>query len=294
MLVTLSVPHRTSRRGFTLVELLVVIAIIGILVSLLLPAVQFARESGRRTQCGNNLKQVGIALQTYHDSFQRFPTVNSPTSASAFTAILPFIEQENVSRFYNPALPPTTPPNDAVLAMPMPIFKCPSMIPPGVLQSPANQWSSYAWCIGSKFAWGTEPDDGALVRYTTSLSGTGMFSITDGASNTFAAGEMGFQLKNYLFSSGPYAGQVRYGNTSWPWGYASYSFGDTLVPLNTKVHATPLENSGLHGFRGDHPNGVNFLFVDGSVHFIAASINFQTYQNLSTRGRGDIVGNNDF
>jgi prepilin-type N-terminal cleavage/methylation domain-containing protein len=92
----------TRRRlGFTLVELLVVIAIIGILVALLLPAIQAAREAARRSQCGNNLKQIGIALQNYHDTYKRFPIgarngIGNNWGASFYVGLLPFMEQQSL------------------------------------------------------------------------------------------------------------------------------------------------------------------------------------------------------
>jgi prepilin-type N-terminal cleavage/methylation domain-containing protein/prepilin-type processing-associated H-X9-DG protein len=280
---------RGSRSAFTLVELLVVIAIIAILMALLLPAVQYARESARRAQCASNLKQIGIALHTYHDANRRFPTVNSPQFASFFTALLPYLEQGVVEARYDYSVGPTTPPNDATIAAPMPIFRCPSMVGPAIEQSPASRWSSYAACIGTNFAWGSSPDDGAVIRFQSSPSGTAMYSIIDGTSSTLVVGEMGFQLKNYLFASGPHAGQRREGNTSWPWGYPSYSFGSTLVPLNTKLHHPDLTKSGLTAFRSDHSAGVQFAFVDGSVRFLSQHIDLVTYRNLSTRAAGDVV-----
>jgi prepilin-type processing-associated H-X9-DG protein len=164
------------------------------------------------------------------------------------------------------------------------------MQPPPVPQATAP--SSYAACIGSNYAWGPPPDNGILVRHTTSPKGYRIADMKDGTSGTMVVGEMGFQLKDYTFTSGPSAGQVRGGNTSWPWGYASYSFGSTLVPINTKVHTHPsgLIGSGLHAFRSDHPAGCNFLFGDGAVKFLRDGIDHPTYQALSTRAGGEVVG----
>src|SRR5579872_185409 len=132
-----------KRLGFTLIELLVVIAIIAVLVSLLLPAVQQAREAARRTQCKNNLKQIGLALHNYEGSFQVFPqarnvTAPDPTApsgsgqygASAFTVILPYLEQESLyqridvtrSALASVNMPPANP----AYSTPLPVFLCPS------------------------------------------------------------------------------------------------------------------------------------------------------------------------
>ena len=230
-------------------------------------------------------QQIGLALHNYHEVTNRFPNANTPHLASLFAGILPYIEQVNVQRMYDFTKTPTTPPNDKVLAIPISIYRCPSMLKPEVQQSSA--WSSYAASIGTVYAWGADLDDGAVVRYATNPNGTVMAFMVDGTSNTYVVGEMGYQLRNYQFASGPHAGQNRGGNTQWPWGYASYSFGSSLVPMNTKLHASPLEASGLHGFRSDHPTGCNFTFTDGSVHFLSDNIDFSLYRALSTRCGGE-------
>jgi len=288
---------RTKRSGFTLIELLVVIAIIAILIGLLLPAVQKVREAANRMKCSNNLKQVGLAMHNYHDTFERFPTANSPVFGSAFTAILPFVEQDNIRRVYNDSRPPTAPPNTSVTGLPVKIYICPSMQkPPTHLSAYTTHYASYGACIGSNDAWiAPAPDNGAIVRSnatgsTTIVStGTRFADMTDGTSSTIMVGEMGFQLKDYMFTSGTFAGSVRGGNTSWAFGYASYSFGSTKIMLNTIAPPTSATDR-LQSFRSDHAHGGNFLFCDGSVTFLRNSINVDTYRALGTRDAGEVIG----
>ena len=186
------------------------------------------------------MKQIGLAMQNFHDSYKRLPTANSPVFDSAFTHILPFVEQDNIRNVYDLNQPPTAPPNNTVTGLPINIYICPSMQPhPSPAAAYSTHYASYAVCIGSNDGWSPPPDNGAIVRSnatgsTTLLdSGKRLTDLTDGTSDTFLAGEMGFQLKDYNFSSGPYAGQPRGGNTSWAFGYTSYSFGSTKVMMNT-------------------------------------------------------------
>ena len=119
---------RRTRRGFTLIELLVVIAIIAILIALLLPAVQQAREAARRTQCKNNLKQLGLALHNYHDVHRCFPFGHEGTtkSFSAFSMLLPYLEQANVYNQIDFNVPISHANNAGPLLIELPALRCPS------------------------------------------------------------------------------------------------------------------------------------------------------------------------
>ncbi len=112
--------------------------------------------------------------------------------------------------------------------------------------------------------------------------------VTDGTSGTLLVGEMGFQLKDYLFTSGPNAGAVRGGNTSWAFGYTGYSFGGTRLKLNTLAPPTSV-NDRLQAFRSDHPGGVGFVFADGSVRFVRDAIAAAAYTALGTRAGNEVV-----
>jgi prepilin-type N-terminal cleavage/methylation domain-containing protein/prepilin-type processing-associated H-X9-DG protein len=298
---------RTHRLAFTLIELLVVIAIIAVLIALLLPAVQSAREAARRAQCTNNMKQLGLAIHTYHDANQRFPTANTPaagngpyaygTFSSLFVAILPYLEQQNL---YNQFLPTPTFDNPAGNNQ-VAIFQCPSMKPPPPQYIPG--WSSYAGCNGTMnadFTPDPTQDNGVIVRNNYYGSGNqpgiSMLAITDGTSNTFMVGEMGFELTDCpcYTGDGTPASTICGGLTAWANGYNSASYGNSMLLFNTIAPGSagggPNDLAYRQAtFRGDHTGGVYFLFVDGSVHFFANGMQLNVYQALSTRSGGEVV-----
>jgi prepilin-type N-terminal cleavage/methylation domain-containing protein len=212
------------RRCFTLIELLVVIAIIGVLIALLLPAVQAAREAARRSQCTNNLKQIGLALHNYHDVNGAFPASMNSWSIgayfAAFTAILPYLEQAPLFASYNLNLNNTDSANTTATLTKITTYLCPSMAPPPYAKpDPAhNDFAapcSYATSTGSRYAWAWSATatygtpDGVLVpnEVWTSSGGplvsngpVGLKDITGGTSQTYGVGEQDYALKNYFFS----------------------------------------------------------------------------------------------
>jgi prepilin-type N-terminal cleavage/methylation domain-containing protein len=237
-------PHRL--RAFTLIELLVVIAIIAILIALLLPAVQQAREAARRTQCKNHMKQIGLALHNYHDTFLVFPPggttgTTSPYPGSAavsWTALItPYIDQapmyntfdfNNGNSWSTAGNPPAM---AAARETPIPVYLCPS--------SPTATYAGYGWTLSH--SWGRS----ATMHYTGIMGSTqfpaatdpirsnrglfyknskvGIRDVTDGTSNTMAVGEYSGLAKGQPISSIRTAGpEVQYGwmnNQAWFTGY---------------------------------------------------------------------------
>jgi prepilin-type N-terminal cleavage/methylation domain-containing protein/prepilin-type processing-associated H-X9-DG protein len=283
---------RLSRRAFTLVELLVVITIIGILVALLLPAVQAAREAARQVQCQNNLKQYGLGLHGYHLVHNRFPPGNvgvanlsdySKNRWWSFQAmLLPYMEGENVYQFikfdYNGpcwyalgSVPGELGPGYFIL----PFQYCPDD-PDGTKIWHAFSGEGWNACDSYLGVMGTTStaNDGILFHC---LCGVGLQDVTDGASNTLIMGERG--IPDSLWYGWCYCGI----------GSDFTGEGDGVCSTRIGLSAgLPDDNHNFH-FWSYHPNRAGFLWADGSATFLSYDIDFHTYQALSTRAGGEVI-----
>ncbi|MCA9127135.1 MAG: DUF1559 domain-containing protein [Planctomycetales bacterium] len=295
------------KRGFTLVELLVVIAIIGILVGLLLPAVQAAREAARRMQCGNNLKQIGLALHNYESSYKRLPPAwvdwngwwAPPLHAAhANVAILPFMEQENLSNLYDPRVS-WDHANNAVMADKMPsTYVCPSTPGGGEIEADSGfQTSDYNY-IRSDTGWITDPVPGKAMFEQNEFRRLG--DVTDGLTNTMMVYESAGRTKSWVLGqqTAPPAWFIREyrawtGNFNSQWLYTA-SF--TLDPsggeptVNWFVGSQIINTHNWGAAYAFHTGGMNSALGDGSVHFISENIDIDTLSALSSINGGEVVG----
>jgi prepilin-type N-terminal cleavage/methylation domain-containing protein len=274
-----------TRHGFTLVELLVVVAIIGILVALLLPALQIAREAARRAECFNHLKQTSLAVHLYHDNFRRLPPAgdNGLASASMFVIVLPFVEQKGLHVQYDPALGIMHRNNDGVAATRLPLYICPSMAMPREMPDTSCGESgapgSYAVSTGTQKPWWQH--DGAIVGIEQSQP-TDFRRIKDGTTNTFMIGEFDYGLSNLMWTSGCKGpGTPRWGMSQWALGYPGISWGCTYGLFNTDRMINGSDE--WTSFRSDHPGGVCFAMVSGSCRFVTSTTDARVLNALSTR-----------
>jgi prepilin-type N-terminal cleavage/methylation domain-containing protein/prepilin-type processing-associated H-X9-DG protein len=324
---TSSFARRARRAAFTLIELLVVIAIIAILIGLLLPAVQKVREAAARMSCSNNLKQMGLAVHNFEGNNQFFPPginlpiakvsggvfptnflvtsgiVGQPPFPNQFGSwlmyILPYVEQDNLQKAMNFNVREYGNCNgqSSAGAQIVKIYLCPS--------DPITQPVSTYTTGGVTYYFGMNSylgNGGTRSWYVSSMTNDGVLymnskttfgSITDGTSSTFLAGER-------YHKDPAYTGIATLGG----WAWANYDagqdyLGSTCVPLNyTLAPGTQTgypnypEDDRVAAFGSGHTNGANFVFCDGSVRFLTTTSagNLPTYQALSTRAGGEVIG----
>ncbi|MCA9210072.1 MAG: DUF1559 domain-containing protein [Planctomycetales bacterium] len=333
-----------KRTGFTLVELLVVIAIIGVLVAMLLPAVQAAREAARRSDCSNKLKQFGLALQNFHDTYKNFPpgmTDDDTDNLGWGTYILPFIEQGNLYDQMSTVVTTSTPnagmPSPVMIVkggthsnidswtvsspqpwqvnhtmqqtytkQVLPAYLCPSNPIPDrdedgygashYVGNAGNELLALAsWGCGSPNA--TSQQNGVLMNdnHNQNTMALNMAAVTDGTSNTLLVGEIGrsdnvnpsiIDGNNFPLWAG---GNVD-GGCNGRYAGSHVRYADTLFTINklTPAGITSDGSSDL-SFGSYHPGGAQFVFVDGSTHFIPETVDSLIYRYLGGRNDGNVV-----
>jgi len=314
----------TNRHAFTLVELLVVIAIIGVLVSLLLPAVQTAREAARRTQCTNNLRQLALAAHSFHDTFRKLPSSIRPAGLtplpriSGHIQVLPLIEQKNAYDAYDQTKNWDDPANATVTKLLIRSFICPSTPEPKRLDGlpEANPWqpniaavTDYSPTIGV--------DERLQVANLVDFAGAGMMpknteprlaQVTDGLSNTIlyaeSAGRPFLYRRNARVGNLPTnhvngGGWVRPGTD---FSVDGSSYDGLTIPGPCALNCTNGDDFGTtsfpHPYYGSegsgeayafHPGGANFALGDGSVRLLSQNIGIRDFARLVTRDGGETI-----
>ena len=311
----------SPRKGFTLVELLVVIAIIGSLVGLLLPAVQAARESARRSQCGNHIKQLGAALHNYASTARGFPSGRNSNNISTHAFLLPFIEQVDLFSKIDPTRTWNDPIHTAVASTKISTFRCPSDPASGL---PAFYGgNNYRFNQGSNILWGNPPTDPADPQFGMAAP-NGIFyldsrirfeDILDGTSSTAAISEHGigdftngvstrtdtFWPQTFPATPDEAARQCesldpvnlsfqRFSNVGGPWLYGYHS---TTIYFHV---SGPNQRSCMYPpgrimttAKSDHAGGVILGMCDGSTRFISNNINLSVWRSIGTRGQGEVI-----
>jgi prepilin-type N-terminal cleavage/methylation domain-containing protein len=297
-----------KRPAFSLVELLVVIAIIGILVALLLPAVQAAREAARRTACANHLRQIGLATHAFHDAKGHLPPPNTGATfeqlGSTFVVLLPFLEEEPLAARYQTEESILAQGNRLVTSTPIAAYLCPSMALPrdmpatdcGEVLAPGSYMISTRTSYDPNLVARGELD-GAFAppqpagKYRLSLG-----HITDGTTKTLLVGEINFGHRDLEWTDcADRVGQTNWGDHAWAQGYWALSWGHIDWELYRDAGFAALDrddkllgNRSLRVFRSDHPGGVQFVLVDGSVQLVEPSIDYPVLRALVTRAGGDM------
>ena len=300
--------YRNSGRGFTLVELLVVIAIIGILIALLLPAVQAAREAARRTQCANNIAQLALAVANYESAFKSLPpgvidtagpikSVPQGQHIGWLAHILPQVEQRNAFNLVDFSASAYAPANAPVRNWGANVFICPSDggVPPG--SGPGI--SNYAGCHHDVEAPIDVDNHGVLFLN----SHVRLADISDGASQTILIAEKLITPNDLGWLSGTRATLRNTGNPingSTRGGGILAQIGDVPDPfaaaVSGAVAAAPNANAALvvGGFESSHPGIALAVFVDGSVHYLQASIAAPVLSQLGHRADGKLLDERQF
>lgn len=313
--------------GFTIIELLVVIAIIGLMMALLLPAVQAAREAARRAHCSSNLRQIGLAILNYETQLKRFPpgrvgcdgiggirrcNVNRPleyVGTSGFVMILPFMEQLDLYERFDFSLGPWygvsiwVKSNYSAIASRPPVLVCPSddskpfsddpaYVPWYYTQGHPAATGSYAFVTGKYGSWNglNETSSNYLVKYDN----TGVFVYK----TSYRSRDIRDGLSNTIFVGEVVDAHTLESSNIWTRAVREMdTMRSTSNPINTPTGGPVFfERYGIRvngAFASRHPGGSNFVFGDGRVRLLSEMIDMEVYQALSTRNEGEFIDNEE-
>jgi prepilin-type N-terminal cleavage/methylation domain-containing protein len=300
---------RPVSRGFTLVELLVVIAIIGVLVALLLPAVQAAREAARRTQCTNQLRQWGIAFHNYHDTMKQLPLGATNTPRRTYVMFLwPYIEQTNLDNKNNYANHFYVAPGtveytmDGLTGVRLKLYVCPSdgqgKDQDDITQQYPRTRGNYGINWGNVTYGTATPLTGSapFAHLTTGRDKplrVGLASIVDGTSNTLLMAEI---LRAKARQDVDWRGDIHnddgvfYFNTiNTPNSTSPDVVGRAVADTDPLMPVT-ISGAQQTAARSRHPGGVNAVLCDASVRFVTSTMNINSWKALGSMDGGDTVG----
>jgi prepilin-type N-terminal cleavage/methylation domain-containing protein/prepilin-type processing-associated H-X9-DG protein len=301
------------RRGFTLIELLVAIAIIAVLIALLLPAVQSAREAARRVRCVNNMKQLGLALHNYHDVNGRFAPGSIAVAVTPsrgyrqpfVTSLLPYVELGNVANAYNYSQSFQTDHNDTARLTRLAVYDCPSD-QQVLFISDNGRNPDVKGSYGINWGQNTYGDPGLPAPFAINY-GASLAELTDGASNTFLMAEV-LQMPHPTgqpqtlvdrrgriwtdLSTSYHVNARNAPNSQVPdYGVCGEQTDPRKAPCSRRTGAAATH---YLSSRSRHPGGVNVLLGDGSVRFIKDSISLDAWKALSSRAGGEVVSSDTY
>lgn len=308
-----SAPSNRFPAGFTLVEVLVVIALIGILLALTLPAIQQVRESARRSQCKNNLRQVALACTSFEAArgvyppgqmFAQYGYGPDSTAWSFFAQILPYLDQESL--YVKGGVPFKTLRQSEIAMTTIPVLLCPSdssgatgprfdagnMVEYGFGVGPTNfkGVSGANWGADGTQGWGPDdsgtlwPSRGTNGSYDGLNDGDGMFYRVD-----YKVHRRARDVRDGLSNTFIVGEALPRDDVYCSWPYANNAYSTCAIPPNSKGVSSPEFWPNSQSFRSDHPGGLHFAFGDGSVRFIGESIDLQVYRGLATIAGAETV-----